>query len=103
MTIAEIRAALAAKVAATRAILTAAETEKCSLTQEQSQQFAALQPEITELEAAEQCQQFLDDAERRQAGTPIHGQRWPGTAVKLLDVLRAAMQGRVVTGAAAEM
>lgn len=104
MTIAEIRAARAAKVAAARAILTAAETEKRSLTPQQSQQFAALQGEITELEAAEQRQQFLDDAERRQAGTPVHGERAGlEQRVNLLDVLRAGMEGRAVSGVAAEM
>lgn len=103
MTIAELRAARAAKVQQARAILAAAETEKRSLTLEQSQQFATLQSKITELEAAEQRQQFLDDAERRQVGTPIHGDRATlEQRVNLLNVLRVGMEGRTVTAAAAE-
>lgn len=101
MKIAEIRAAKAAKIAAARAILSAAERENRQLTVEQSQQFAAIQSEVTEIEAAEQRQQFIDDAERRT--TDIAEVRSGDPQVGLLDVLRAGMEGRSLSGAAAEM
>lgn len=107
MTLARIRAARAAKVAAARALLTAAETEQRSLTAEQQAQFTTLQNEITALEADESRQVFLDEAERRQAGVPIAGQGGDTYAalqsqVRVLDVLQAAVEGRALSGAAAE-
>jgi HK97 family phage major capsid protein len=107
MTIAEIRAARAAKVAAARALLNAAEAEKRSLTGEQQTQFSALQAEITDLESQEARQTFLDDAERRQAGTVVTGNGERGMAdlesrVSLLRVLQAGSEGRALDGPEAE-
>jgi HK97 family phage major capsid protein len=107
MTLAQIRAARAAKVATARALVTAAETEQRSLTPEQQTQFATLQSEITALEADEQRQQFLDDAERRSAGVVITGNGGDNLAtlersVSVLRVLQAAVEGRALSGAEAE-
>lgn len=107
MTLAQIRAARAQKVAAARALLTAAEAEKRSLTPEQQAQFATLQSEITTLEADEQRQVFLDDAERRSTGVTILGNGADTVAalegrVSLLRVLQAGVEGRALSGAELE-
>ena len=107
MTLAQIRAARAAKVAAARALVTTAQTENRSLTTEQQATFATLQSEITALEADEARQQFLDDAERRSTGVTISGGGGDTVAalegnVSLLRVLQAGVEGRALTGAEAE-
>ncbi len=109
MTLAEIRQRKAAKVAEQRAMLAKAQTENRNLNADESAKFDALKVEITELEQAEHRQQFVDEQERRAAGvTVVNGN---GTAdnfatlesrVLLLDVLRAGMEGRALSGAAAE-
>lgn len=106
MTLAQIRAARAAKIAALRALVTTAQTENRSLTAEQQTQCTTLQSEITALEGDEQRQQFLDDAERRSTGVTITGN--PDTVanlernVSVMRVLQAAVEGRALTGAEAE-
>lgn len=107
MTLAQIRAARAAKVAAARALLTTAETEQRSMTAEQAAQFATLQTEIAALEADESRQVFLDDAERRTVGVTVNGSGGDTYAqlesqVRVLDVIRSQMEGRALSGAAAE-
>lgn len=107
MTLAQIRAARAAKVAQARALINAAESEQRALTAEQQASFATLQSEITTLEADEQRQQFLDDAERRSTGTPINSPNGDTYAtlernVSILRVLQAAVEGRSLTGPEAE-
>lgn len=106
-TLQEIRQHKAAKIAAMRALIDKATTEKRQLSADESGQCDAIKAEITALEADEQRQQFLDDAERRSAGVPITG---PGndtyaslqSQVRVLDVLQAAVEGRALSGAAAE-
>ncbi len=98
-TIHEIRETRAAKVAEARALLAG------DMTAEKQTAFDKLKAEITDLEAAEQRQQFIDDMERRAAGEPVNG--GDGLAdlekrVSLLDVLRSQMEGRSLSGAAAE-
>lgn len=98
----EIREAKAAKVAEMRSLLDANKT----LTADQQAAFDKLKTEVTELEAAEQRQQFVDDMERRAAAEPVS----TGTdslealeqRVSLLDVMRSQMEGRALSGAAAE-
>lgn len=107
MTTAQIRAARAAKVAAMRTLITAADNEKRSLTPEQQAQCTTLQSEITTLEADEQRQQFLDDAERRTVGIVVAGNGSDTVAalesrVSLLRVLQAGVEGRALSGAEAE-
>ena len=106
MTLQEIRQRKAAKTAEARALLAKAETEKRQLTADESASFDAIKAEITDLEQQEQRQQFLDDAERRAAGvTVVNGNGDTRAAleqrVSLLSVLRAASEGRALTGRAA--
>jgi hypothetical protein len=71
MTLQEIRERRAAKTAEARAIVNKAESEKRSLTSDETSTFDAIREDITNLESQESRQQFLDDAERRQIGMPI--------------------------------
>lgn len=102
-----IREQRTAKVAEARTLLSLAERENRSLTADESAKFDAAKAEIETLEAAEQRQQFLDDAERRQTGVVVN--RNGDTAadleqrVSLLTVLRAGMEGRALVGAEKEM
>ena len=107
MTIQELRQKKAARVAEARALLAKAQTENRSLNADESAKFTALQAAITDLEAQEARQQFLDDAERRQAGTVVAGERGDGLAdvenrVSLLRVLQAGTEQRSLDGAEAE-
>lgn len=101
-----IREQRAAKVAEARSLLTAAEKEKRQLTADESAKFDALKAEIEALEADEQRQQFLDEAERRAPGVVVNGgDNFADleSRVSLLSVLRAGMEGRAITGAEAEV
>ncbi|UXC37105.1 phage major capsid protein [Cupriavidus gilardii] len=102
----EIREAKAGKVAEMRAMLAKAETEKRSLTSDEQSKFDAIKAEITALEGEEQRAQYIDDLERRMTGQRVEG---GGESladlerrVSVLDVMRAAMEGRALSGAAAE-
>lgn len=102
-----IREQRTAKVAEARNLLSVAERENRSLTTDEQSKFDALKTEITALEAAEQRQQFVDDAERRQTGIVVNRNGDTTTdleqRVSLLTVLRAGIEGRALTGAEAEM
>ena len=108
MTLQEIRQRKAAKVAEQRALLAKATNENRNLNADESAKFDALKAEVTELEAAEQRQQFVDEQERRAAGVTITTGTGGDTVaalesrVSLLDVLQAGAEGRALTGAAAE-
>lgn len=108
MTIQALRQKKAAKVAEARALLAKATNDNNrSLNADESAKFTALQSEITDLESQEARQQFLDDAERRQAGTVVAGERGDGFAdvenrVSLLRVLQAGAESRSLDGAEAE-
>lgn len=104
MTLQEIRQRKAAKIAEMRAALAAVTGTP---TAEQTASFDKLKGEITELEGQEARQQFLDDAERRAAGTVVAGTGDTGMAslesrVSLLRVLQAGAEGRALDGAEAE-
>lgn len=104
MNLAAIREARASKVAAMRALLSAAEGEKRSLTPDEQARFDGFKTEVTGLEADEQRAQFMQDAERRMIGEPVgdkHAAKLENR-VSLLRVLQAAMEGRALTGAEAE-
>lgn len=106
MRLSEIREARASKIAEARNLLSVAERENRQLTADESARFDAIKGEITALEAAEQRQQFLDDAERRAPGTVVNGgDNFANleSRVSLLSVLRAGMEGRALTGAEAEV
>lgn len=99
-----IREARAGKVAEMRKIITTAETEKRSLNAGEQTAFDKLKAEITDLESQEARAQFLEDAERRQSGEPV-GDRSFDTLqrqVSVVEVMRAQMEGRSLSGAAAE-
>lgn len=104
MTIAAIRETRAAKVADMRRLLTTAESEKRSLNAGEQTAFDALKTEITGLEAAEGRAAFLEDAERRALGHPVGDKHAAGLerSVNVVEVIRAQMEGRALSGAAAE-
>ena len=98
MTIAAIREKRAAKVAEARSLLSAE-----TLTDEQKTKFDALKTEITALEADEARALFVDDLERRSQGAPVDNSHNALMGrVDVLGVMRAQMEGRSLTGAAAE-
>lgn len=103
----DLREARSAQVAEMRQILATAETEKRSLNPQEQQRFDALRTQIEQGEAAEARLSFLEEQERRQAGRPASDAagrdlgRLEGR-VSLLEVLRSQMEGRALSGAAAE-
>ncbi|WP_298575578.1 phage major capsid protein [uncultured Luteimonas sp.] len=103
----EIRERRSAAVAKARAILAKADNEKRNLTADESKDFDAIKAEISDLEAQEQRAQFLDDADRRSTGRVINDSGDTFDALEqrasLIDVLRAGLEGRSLTGASAEM
>lgn len=104
MNLRETRASKAAKVAEARALVAAAEKEGRSLTADEAKSFDKLKSEITDLEAAETRAQFLAEQERQMSGEPVHGDTREGleARVSLVDVLAAKIEGRALSGAAAE-
>ncbi|MYN11778.1 phage major capsid protein [Pusillimonas sp. TS35] len=104
MTLSEIRESRAGKVAEMRAMLAKADTEKRSLNDGEKTAFDKLKAEVTDLEGQEQRQQFIDDMERRAVGEPVGDKSFSQLEqrVSVLDVIRAQMEGRAVSGAAAE-
>lgn len=104
MTIAAIRETRAAKVATMRNLLTTADSEKRSLNTAEQSTFDTLKADITGLEAAEGRATFLEDAERRALGHPVGDKHAAGLErqVNVVDVIRAQMEGRALSGAAAE-
>ncbi|MGV7194302.1 phage major capsid protein [Xanthomonas axonopodis] len=90
MTITEIRQRKAALVAEARTALEA----------NNQADFEKAKTAITELEVAEQRRQYMDDLDRR-AAAPNRADNQE-QRVSLLDVLRAGIEGRALSGAAAE-
>lgn len=104
MKLAAIREARAAKVAEARRILATAETEKRSLNPAEQAAFDKFKAEITSLEADEQRATFMEDCERRAAGDPVGDRSFSAVQrqVNVVEVIRAQMEGRSLSGAAAE-
>ena len=104
MTLAEIREARAAKIIEMRAILAKAEAEKRSLTPAEQTAFDGTKASVTDLEAQEARAQFLEDAERRSLGQSVGDRQAESLErqVNVVEVIRAGMEGRALTGAAAE-
>src|SRR3546814_8808639 len=71
MTLQEIRARKAQHVAAMRAVLNKATTEKRALSAEEATQCDAMKADIESQEAQESRVAFLDEQERRAVGTVI--------------------------------
>lgn len=102
--LAAIREQRAAKVAEMRALVSKAEGEKRSLAQPEQTKFDTLKAEVQDLEAQAERAQFLEDAERRTAGQPVTDRAHDRLqrSVNIVEVIRAQMEGRALTGAAAE-
>lgn len=104
MNVHQIREARAAKVTEMRKLVTTAEGEKRSLNAAEQSAFDKLKSEVTDLEGHEQRAVFLEEAERRATGEPV-GDRSAADLqrrVNIVEVIRAQMDGRALTGAAAE-
>ena len=90
-------------VAEMRGLVEKAQGEKRNLSGDEVAKFEALKTRITDLEGQEARAGFLADAERRMIGTPVDkSQADLESNVSLLEVLQAGMEGRSLTGAAAE-
>lgn len=93
----------AVAVAEMRGMVEKAQAEKRNLSGDEVAKFEALKTRVTDLEGQEARASFLADAERRMIGTPVDkSQADLESNVSLLEVLRAGMEGRSLTGAAAE-
>jgi HK97 family phage major capsid protein len=100
----EIRQKKAAKVAEARNLLQTSETEKRDLSEAEKSAFDAIKANITSLEADESRAQFLEEAERRTTGERVTDQSFDSVQrqVNVVEVIRSQMEGRSLTGAAAE-
>ncbi|MFA7666371.1 MAG: phage major capsid protein [Burkholderiaceae bacterium] len=99
-----VREQRAAKVAEMRQLLAAAEGANRNLTADEQTTFDGLKTAVVDLEGQEARAQFLVDAERRMVGNPVADRPFADlqARVNVVDVLRAAMEGRSLDGAAAE-
>jgi HK97 family phage major capsid protein len=90
-------------VAEMRGLVEKAQREKRSLSADEAAKFDTLKTKITDLEGQEARASFMAEAERRMMGTPVDkAQADLESNVSLLEVLQAGMEGRSLTGAAAE-
>ena len=86
-----------------RALVEKAQSEKRNLSGDEVAKFEALKTRITDLEGQEARASYLADAERRMIGTPVDkSQTDLESNISFLEVLRAGMEGRSLTGAALE-
>lgn len=86
-----------------RGMIERTQSEKRNLSSDELAKFEALKEKVTDLEGQEARASFLADAERRMIGTPVDkAQADLESNVCLLEVLRAGMESRNLTGAAAE-
>lgn len=95
----EIREARAAKVAEARSLLASMPT----LTPEAQTKFDGIKTEIVNLEAQEQRQQFIDEAERRSLGQPVDKARNELEGrISVVEAIAAHAEQRSLSGALAE-
>jgi HK97 family phage major capsid protein len=86
-----------------RSMVEAAQAAKRNLNADEVAKFDALKTKVTTLEADEARAAFMADAERRMMGTPVDkSQAELESNVSVREVLQAGMEGRSLTGAAAE-
>ena len=99
-----IRESRAATVTKMRQLIGTAETEKRALNPAEQTAFDGFKTQVVELDAQEARAQFMEGAERRALGTPVGDHRAGDLErqVSVVEVLRAQMEGRALTGAAAE-
>ena len=104
MNLASIRESRASKVSDMRRLLTTAEGEKRSLNAAEQSGFDAIKVQIQDLEGQESRAVTLEDFERRALGAPVNDKHAAGLErqVNVVEVLRAQMEGRSLSGAAAE-
>ena len=107
MNLVNIREQRQAKVLEARNVIEKAEAEKRNLTPDEATQFDALKADIAKLEADEQRAQFIADTERRSAGVNVTANAGDTyerlqSQVSVVEVIRSQMEGRALTGAAAE-
>jgi HK97 family phage major capsid protein len=104
MNLQAIREQRAGLVADMRAMLAKAESEKRSLSGDEQKTFDDLKSKITGLEEQEARAQFLIEAERRMTGQPTGDRKFADlqSQVSILEVIRCQMEGRALSGAAAE-
>ena len=98
-----IREQRSIKVIDMRRLLSAAESEKRSLNAGEQSAFDAIKTQVQDLEGQESRAQFLEDAERRAVGSPVHkSEAALEGRVNVLDAIAAQIENRSVTGALAE-
>ena len=104
MSLASIRETRAQKVAEMRNMLNTAQGEKRSLNPAEQSAFDSLKASITDLEGQESRAQFVEDAERRSLGSPVGDKSLNALhrEVNVVEVIRAQMEGRSLSGAALE-
>lgn len=104
MTIAAIRESRTAAVSNMRKLLTTAESEKRSLNPAEQTAFDKIKTEVQDLEAQEGRAMTLEDFERRAVGVPVGDKHVDSLErqVNVMEVIRAQMEGRALSGAAAE-
>lgn len=104
MNLQAIREKRAAKIQEARALADKAQTESRQMTPEEIAAFDKIKAEILALEQEEARAQFLSDMERRSQGGPVVDRSHAALVgrVNVLDVLRAGIEGRSLSGAAAE-
>ena len=107
MSVKHIREQKAAKTAEARAMLAKAEGESRNLSTDEAAKFDKLRGDIESLESQEARQQFLEDAERRQSGVVVAGERGDNlreleSRVSVLRIVQAGTEGRALAGAEAE-
>lgn len=101
----EVKEQRALKVAEMRAILSAAESGKRSLTADEQSKFDAIKGQVQSLESDESRCQFMEEAERRMMGGNDSQHRDHANlegSVSIARILQAQMEGRSLSGAEAE-
>lgn len=104
MNLAAIRESRAAKIKEARALVDAAQAQNRQLSEQETKAFDDIKAIITGLDSQEARAQFMDDAERRTMGTPVGDKQAESLErqVNVVEVIRAGMEGRALSGAAAE-
>lgn len=101
----QVKEKRAVAVAEMRGIVEKAQTEKRNFSADEAARFEGLKTQITELEGQEARASFLVEAERSMKGTPVSGDKAFSELennVSLLNVIRAGMEGRSLSGAEQE-
>ena len=101
----QVREQKAQAVQEMRAMVERAQSEKRNLTADEAAKFDNLKTKVGDLESQESRAAFLAETERRMSGQPVIGDKSYSelqNSVSLLNVIRAQVEGRALTGAEAE-